>query len=189
MFKKLALAAVLAAGSTATAQAATVYASEVVSVTTTQTVLPVRANPASALGAADRSFYSLGIGGSIVLGFEKLVAGMGSITEVTWSLPGYFEFADVFTSLDGITWNPIGQATNQLAQAGMALDGGSDPFRFVKLVDVSSGTAKSGRDGFDIDAIGFEEYVPAPVPLPAAGFLLIGALAGMGGLALRRKAA
>jgi hypothetical protein len=189
MFKKLALAAIIAAGSTAAAQAATVYASSVISTKTTQTVSSERADAASALGAADKSFYSLGLGGEIVLGFDKLVSGLGSITEVTFALPNYFEYANVFTSLDGETWTSIGQASNQFAQAGLALDGGSDPFQFVKLVDVSPGKIGSGRDGFDIDAIGFEEYVPAPVPLPAAGFLLIGALVGMGGLSLRRKKA
>lgn len=188
MIKKIALAAVLAAGSAAAANAATVYASQVVSVNAPQTnVAPDRAVPANALGAPDGKFYSLGFGGSIVLAFDKLVAGLGAITEVTYNTSNYLEYAKVATSLDGITWSTEIQAFNADAQNGEPLDFGPNPFKYIKITDVSP--VFPGRDGFDLESVGFEEYVPAPVPLPAAGLMLLGGLAGMGGLALRRKKA
>lgn len=187
MIKKIALAAILATGGAAAANAATIYASEVVSVTPTQTVGAGRGDPTSALGAPDGKFYSLGLGGSIVLGFDKLVSGLGYVTEVTYKLPDYLEYAKISTSLDGITWSTEVQAFNALAQAGEPIDAGTTPFKFIKITDVSP--AAKGRDGFDLESVGFEEYVPAPVPLPAAGLMLLGGLAGMGGLALRRKKA
>lgn len=187
MIKKIALVAVLAAGSAASANAATVYASKVVDVKTTQTVSPERSSASNALGAKDGKFYSLGLGGSIVLGFDQLVSGLGYITEVTFNTTNYLEYAKISTSLDGINWSTEVQAFNAEAQNGQPIDTGNTPFKFVKITDVSP--KEKGRDGFDLESIGFEAHAPAPVPLPAAGLLLLGGLAGMGGLALRRKKA
>lgn len=189
MIKKIALAAVLAATSAAAANAATVYASSVVSFNQVGPVAADRSTPEAALGAADGTFVSLGFGGSIVLGFDKLVSGVGSITEVTYNISNYFENALVSTSLDGVTWSDAIAVSNQVAGGVTTVDAGTSPFKFIQIVDTSTPFPRQVRDGFDIDGVGFEEYVPAPVPLPAAGLMLLGGLAGMGGLALRRKKA
>jgi hypothetical protein len=189
MFKKLALAAVLALGSAASANAALVYASSVVSNNQNGTVTKAgRSDATKALGAIDGNFYSLGFGGELVLGFDKLVGGAGFVKEVTFgAVSKHLESASFYTSLDGVTWSaaPILAFNLEAVKvSGQALFA-AGPFQFVKIVDTSSIFA--GRDGFDVDAVAFQEYV-APVPLPAAGLLMLGGLAGLG-LAKRRKKA
>lgn len=183
MLKKVVTAALIAAASAASANAAVVYASSVVSAKQKGFVAPSRSNPVAATGAEDGNFYSLGFGGSIVLGFSSLVSGVGSVFEVT-NLPRdtYIESAIFSVSLDGNSWTTLGEYSNQVSSLYSAT-----PFLFLKVVDTSPVIAGHGRDGYDIDAISFEEYV-APVPLPAAGLLLIGGLAGLG-VMKRRKAA
>ncbi|OWJ71008.1 VPLPA-CTERM sorting domain-containing protein [Haematobacter massiliensis] len=183
MLKKVVTAALIAAASAASANAAVIYASSVVSAKQKGYVAPVRSNPIAATGAEDGSFYSLGFGGSIVLGFSSLVSGAGKVFEVT-NLPRetYIESAIFSVSLDGKSWTTLGEYSNQVSSLYSAT-----PFLFLKVEDTSPVIAGHGRDGYDIDAIGFEEYVAA-VPLPAAGLLLIGGLAGLGAIK-RRKAA
>ena len=83
MLKKVVTAALIAAASAASANAAVVYASSVVSANQKGFVAPSRSNPAAATGAEDGSFYSLGFGGSIVLGFSSLVSGAGKAVSYT----------------------------------------------------------------------------------------------------------
>lgn len=133
---------------------------------------------ANALGATDGNFYSLGIKGSIVLDFGRLVGGQGVVTEVTYKPINYDEYANLYTSLDGVTWTLLAKSFNVVAVNGEAVTSTSN-FRYLKLVDAS--TKGRGRDGFDIDSVGF-----APVPLPAAGLALAGGLAGLAALRRRR---
>lgn len=177
MFKTLAIAALIA-GSGAAANAALVYPTSVYSATQPGTVAPSRSNTAAALGAADGKFYSLGLGGELVLDFGRKVGGTGVVTEVTFSTPGYKEFAKLSTSLDGVTWTDIGTVFNADAVKGAEVTALS-AFRYLKFVDASP-TGKN-RDGFDVDSVGF-----APVPLPAAGFALLAGLAGLATLRRRR---
>lgn len=181
MLKKVVTAALIAAASAASANAAVIYASSVVSADQPGTVLPSRSNPASAFGAADGKFYSLGLGGSIVLGFSSYVGGKGTVTEIT-NLPrnSYIESAIFSVSLDGNSWTTLGEYSNKVTSLYSA-----GPFLYLKVEDTSPVVAR--RDGYDIDSIGFEQYV-APVPVPAAGLLLIGGLAGLG-MMKRRKSA
>lgn len=179
MLKKLFAAAVVALAATGASQAATVYASSVTFADQNGTIVPpARSNTANALGAADGKFYSLGLGGSIILGFSQTVWGAGSVVEIT-NLPRsrYIESAIFSTSMDGVTWTTLGEYSNKVT----TLYAGATKFLFLKLEDTSPIVA--GRDGYDIDAIGF-----TPVPVPAAGLLLAGGLAGLG-LMKRRKQA
>lgn len=179
MLKKVVTAALIAAASAASANAAVIYASDVVSANQKGFVAPARSNTASALGEADGKFYSLGFGGSIVLSFSTAVRGFGTVTEVT-NLPRdtYVESAIFSVSMDGVSWTTLGEYSNQVSSLYSA-----SPFLYLKVVDTSPVIAGHGRDGYDIDSIGF-----APVPVPAAGLLLIGGLAGLG-IMKRRKSA
>lgn len=180
MLKSLAIAAVLATAGTVAANAAVVYPTSVVSANQNGTpVAPDRSVTANALGATDGAFYSLGFGGAITLDFGRLVGGAGTITEVTYNPRGYLEFARLFTSLDGITFTALSTSFNALAIAGQDLFAAT-PFRYLKLVDASP--YRAGRDGFDLDSVGF-----APVPLPAAGLALAAGLAGLATLRRRRS--
>lgn len=177
MLKTLALTAAIAGFGTVAAQAATVYPTSVVSANQNGTITaPDRSDTANALGATDGAFYSLGIGGEITLDFGRTVGGKGVITEVTYNPTGYLEYANLFTSTDGVTFTALSTAFNGLAIAGEELFA-ANSFRYLKLVDASPAGKK--RDGFDLDSVGF-----APVPLPAAGLAL---MAGLGGLAALRR--
>ncbi len=55
-------------------------------------------------------------------------------------------------------------------------------FDTLRLIDTTPGSSPSD-DGYDVDAVGV-----SPVPLPAAGALLAGALGGMSLLRRRQSA-
>lgn len=177
MFKSFSAAVLLALAGTATANAGLVYPVSFFGADQNGTTVAAdRSNPANALGATDGVFYSLGLGGSLVLDFGQRVGGTGVITEVTFDTAGYEEYANLFTSTDGVTWAALSTSFNGLAVAGEEITAPS-AFRYLKFVDASP-TGKN-RDGFDIDSVGF-----APVPLPAAGVVLAG---GLGALAMLRR--
>ncbi len=124
-------------------------------------------------------FYSLGLGGNLVLDFGSNLYGIGKIIEVTFKLAHYVETATVYVS-NSTTFSggPVASVVNADAQGGYSFTV-STPFRYIKLVDTSPVVA--GRDGFDVAEVSF-----SPVPVPAAGLMLAGAVAGLG--ALRRRA-
>jgi hypothetical protein len=126
-------------------------------------------------------FYSLGLGGNLVLDFGSNLYGIGKIIEVTFKLAHYIETADVYIS-NSTTFSggPIASVLNADAQDGFSFLV-STPFRYIKLVDTSPITNDKSRDGFDVAEVSF-----SPVPVPAAGLMLAGAVAGLG--ALRRRA-
>jgi hypothetical protein len=166
------------------ANAAPVYAQSIVSFDQNGTVVAAdRSDPEAVKGPADGIFYSLGLGGNLILDFGVgLVSTPGNVSEVTFRLEGYVEKMKVFVSktLD-FSAPAVATVSNQSAglPGGATFSFATEAFRYVKLVDISP--VRVGRDGFDVDTISF-----SAVPVPAAGLLMGSALFGFG--ALRRRA-
>jgi hypothetical protein len=124
-----------------------------------------RSNPENALSAPNgqnpaiyapvQNFFSLGLGGNIVVGFENPIAnGEGAdvkIWESSASVNGERAFIQV--SQDGIGYVPVGE----IAQTGsISIPEGMDYIFFVKITD-STPAASAGNsqvaDGYDVDAV------------------------------------
>lgn len=135
------------------------------------------------LGSPDTSFYSLGLGGELVLHFNQALRGITSFFETTWGNPDlYKEEASFSVSTDGVNWTDIGVATNWLS-AGISTFTVGSSFTWLRLVDKTSGT---GGDGFDLNALQVTVDENTPItPAPAAAVLLGSAL--LAGGALRRR--
>jgi hypothetical protein len=103
------------------------------------------------------NFVALGFGGQITLAFSNPIAnGPGDdlkIDEATWfnrSCNVYPEKADVFASMDNITFVLLGRA----CQDGQFDLGALPSAQYVKIVDVSEKTSFSGSDdGYDVNGI------------------------------------
>jgi hypothetical protein len=187
--KKVLLGVALAtAGIVGQANAATVYAESIVSFDQNGTVVSVdRSDPEAVKGAPDGVFYSLGLGGNLVLDFGSglRVTSPGRVTEVTLRLTNYIERMSIFVSNSLVFSDPaVATISNQAAglPGGTTFSFVSDYFRYVKLVDFSPVVAR--RDGFDVDSISFTE-----VPVPASGLLMGAALFGLGAMRRRNKKA
>ena len=165
---------------TSTADAAVVYASSVDSYTQGTGITQIgRTNTANALGAEDGKFLTLGRGGQAVFSFGSLFISSGTVYEITFGNPQkHQESVDVFGLLGGVA-SYIGSLSN----AGSGLFSFTGVFDQLMLIDTSP-LGGGSKDGYDIDAI---KVMPAAVPLPAGGLLLVGALGAIG--ALRRRKA
>lgn len=141
--------------------------------------------------AADCTFVSLGAGGSLTLGFTtNALTGSGDDSDDLWifEVGPLVEPTAVEISADGVLWHDVGSVGG--ATAGINIDafgfGPEDLFHFVRLTDICSGGACTGRTaGADIDAVGAISTVlvtpdPTPVPTPAPLTLLLGGLVAMG---------
>ncbi len=145
-----------------------------------------RSDPSSALGASDGDFFSLGEGGYIVLGFSDTTfdGGEAGIYEVTFDREsGHDEAIDVYSVLDDVE-TFVTRIINSPDAVGVAtIFSAFDSLKFVDATVDEFGALTVGTtsfDGFDVDSVSV-----SPIPLPAAGFLLIGGLAGLG--MMRRK--
>lgn len=135
-------------------------------------VLPARSNPTAALGIAenntlDGSFFSLGFGGSITLGFDNGISGGTLVVEAT--NPGYpNEKAQVEVSPDGTTWTVAGTVTTD---GEVALPQSVSCAKFVRLTDTSNAAdfADDTADAYDVDGVrstGDTCTVVTPTPTP-----------------------
>lgn len=142
----------------------------------------------------DNDFFSLGLNGTLVAGFDTPFSGAASVVEVTFVRSGQREAAEVFGSNDGSVFTSLGFVTNQTNPVGNQNIGTvafAGSFSFLGFRDVSAsffGLPNNSGDGFDIDAIAVSPMMAA-VPLPASALLLMGGMAGLGALRARRNAA
>jgi hypothetical protein len=129
-------------------------------------------------------FASLGNGGSLVVKFtDNRLVGSGTSADDLWIFEvGITEPSFVDISKDGINWFSVG-AIGTAASPGPGVDideygfGPTDLFAYVRLTDIlGSGQISGPTLGEDVDAIGAISSVAAPVPVPAALWLLGSAL-------------
>ncbi len=184
IFKTLAAASVLALAAGG-ANAAVYYADSVVSWADATKKAADRSDPTAAQGSPDGKFYSLGLGGSLTLGFKNAPFHTAdvSVFEITFgngAATGHREAAQLYAvnSVTGQEWN-LGVLKN--TDKGTTLRASAGSFDQIRLVDVSrtAFTSTQSTDGFDVDSVSV-----AAVPLPAAGMML---LAGLGSLAALRR--
>ncbi|MDD2760983.1 MAG: hypothetical protein PHH11_11900 [Methylomonas sp.] len=162
-------------------------------------------NPKAALGAPDYvssgPFYaSLGVGGSLVLGFkDRYLTGSGNANKDLWIFEiGLPEAMTVEISKDLNEWFSVGEAKASSGKAAIGIDidsygyGPSAFFSYVRLIDVAGDSelrCSTSTDycfvGADIDAVGIASTAPVPVP---TAFWLFGSALTLFSLFGKRKA-
>ena len=117
-----------------------------------------RSDPNEALGANDGVFVSLGYGGELVLEFPT--KGMGSLMIASYDVTGGTypeETADVYVSSDGISWDFVGSASNEMGEDDgiTEIDVVDDIcIKWVKLVDTTDEALHNdSSDAYDVDAV------------------------------------
>lgn len=144
-------------------------------------------NPATQNDSTCR-FASLGNGGSLVVRFtDNRLVGSGTPDDDLWVFEvGITEPSYVDISADGTNWFSVGAiGTAESPGPGVDIDafgfGPTDLFAYVRLTDIlGTGQISGFTLGEDVDAIGAISSVPAPVPVPAAAWLLGSALGVLG---------
>ncbi|WP_300029473.1 VPLPA-CTERM sorting domain-containing protein [uncultured Roseobacter sp.] len=146
------------------------------------------------VGSGDDDFFSLGLGGTLVVEFDPVIAGAATVIEITngGASSNHKEAVRIFGSNDGINFDILGVADNQ-----GGIDDGTrgtsstisfaGSYAFLGFLDISKSVFSDTRssDGFDIDAVVVTSV--AAVPLPASALLLLGGVAGLGAMRGRRK--
>jgi len=149
----------------------------------------------NALGEPDyadqRHFTSLGLGGSLVLGFgvgALMGSGDAAPDLIVSEVGPDIEDTLVWVSNNATDWIPLGRVEG--GTTGVDLDafgfGVNDSFSFVRLMDVADQGMRTGRTvGADIDSVA---AVSSATPVPEPGALILLAT-GLAGIAARRKLA
>ncbi len=168
--------------------AATIYADKVESWTGTPVYDDGRSDTTNALGAPNAyatdgsDFLSIGMGGAAVLSFGQNFTGSVTIYEVTYNRPNnHKEYASVYASLDGVTWDLLGDIYNQ-DNGGATTLTFSGIYTYLKIIDTTAANGGTTGDGYDIDAVAV-----SPTPIPGAAWLLGTGLLGLIGLRGRFK--
>lgn len=118
-------------------------------------VLAIRSNPSSALGVAeqtnvDGTFFSLGFGGTLTLGFDNGISGGSMVFEST-NLPYPTETAKVEFSSNGTTWVNAGSVSRT---GTVAQPEGVSCAKFVRITDTSNKASfEPTADGYDVDGV------------------------------------
>jgi len=118
-------------------------------------VLAVRSDPTSALGVAentnaDGTFYSLGFGGSITLGFVNGISSGEFVVEAT-NNPYPNETATVEVSQDGVNYYNAGTVTQD---GTVPLPSQVSCGKFVRITDTSNKALfEPTADGYDVDGV------------------------------------
>ncbi|WP_296376607.1 VPLPA-CTERM sorting domain-containing protein [Yoonia sp.] len=203
--KSLLCVAALAFGGASAVQATTItWASSVTDsrdgATVTATSTGGSDAAGNALGADDGKSFGIGQGGVALFGFDAAFANEVTLVEGTKGNRSRQEktvdiyvglLADyIFGSFDLRLFTYVGTITNASEVTRVALPFGS--FDTLALQDiVPAGPVRPNNrvggpasNGWNVDAIG---VMPTPVPLPAGGLLLVGALGGLAALRRRRK--
>lgn len=180
-FKYLLAAAFMAVSSMATAATTDFIGSELSSTATlagtlsgnagtgyTDSVSGSRLSPWEGTAFMGAAYTSLWSGGSELFTFGTAQSAL----KVLWGSPDSYNYI-TFTLSNGDTETVSGSSVTQ----GYTLI--TTATTFTSATFWSTGTA------FEYAAV---QGVPAPVPLPAAGLLLVGAVAGLGAVARRRRA-
>lgn len=143
-------------------------ASQVVSYSPVGTIPSNRKISANALGQPNGEpvqepnlkFVSLGFGGEIVLKMDAPIKNVVGTDLRIWETTAgnqtydqYREEADVYGSMDGVSWTYLGRVLNDNSDESLGqIDLGSlEEALYIKIVDKSP--VVSGRDGFDVDAV------------------------------------
>ncbi len=152
-----------------------------------------RSDPTAALGAPEMNdtfnFVSLGIGGSIVLGFDTAFTKDSVIVwETTFGNPAnYPETAELWIGA-GATWDSadfflVGVLENDMDGIEIPLADiltTTDEFQFLKIIDTTDIAIHNGSaDGYDVDGV-------SVIPVPTPGTVGL-ALAGIAVASRRRR--
>ncbi|GHF06562.1 hypothetical protein GCM10016455_29670 [Aliiroseovarius zhejiangensis] len=113
--------------------------------------------------------------------------------DTSWQLDGFVDESITFTfdravrlvSVSFSHWDWNDDADVYVNGSMVANESPNNPYYFGNVVATSF---TIGADGH-FDSFRIKSFTVAPVPLPAAGFLLLGGLAGLGALSRKRKKA
>lgn len=132
-------------------------------------------------GSTGASFFSIGGSTGITFTFSSLVTAAGLVWTDGAGLTTFSAFDDFGVQIGTLTIDIAGQGvTGQTAE---------DTFFGITFADgIRSIFISNSSGGLEVDHVQYGDmYVPSAVPLPAAGFLLLGGLAGLGALRRFRK--